>query len=505
MFGFRNWSSKKKEIVFFALIFGIGLFLRIFRLGYDDLWFDEVQTIIRADTITRVSTTFGPPLYYFIFHFWLKFCGKSEFAIRFPSFIFGVFSLWGMRKLTQYVWERKISIISVAVLTISPFHIWYCQEARHYALSVLLFIYTFYFFLKALNENHISNWLFFTIGSILGIYCDYYFFLLFFPEFLTIVIKKEKTLFHRWFRCKMIILLAFLPWLSNFIKNIKFVANRFWPMPADLKSLLITLENFTLGYTATPTLFHFSFLLVSLIIGITFLEFKNSRKVNEGCVFAGLFWVIPVLIVFLIAQFYNIYFSRVLIIFSIPYYLVLSYGINICLKKKLHIIVIFLLILSFHSLANYYIRISPSPIEYHVGTYVKKPVRPLVEYIKNNIKPGDIVIHTNVQTLSVFEFYGGEAWKYLSYYLISPREDLYWKMVSSDYCAQKRTDYKSIIRVGEEEHLRFKRIWLVLSSWARDGTLDDNSLFVRQYMEKKYKKILKKWYQGILLELYEKE
>ena len=108
-----------------------------------------------------------------------------------------------------------------------------------------------------------------------------------------------------------------------------------------------------------------------------------------------------------------------------------------------------------------------------------------------------------IQTTSLFEFYWEKSEEF-SYFFISPHLWFYWRNLVTWYRKGKYPSFNTIIETGEEYKTHFKRAWLILSSWARDGTLDENSEFVQEYMEMKYKKQLKKWFDGILVELYER-
>ncbi len=503
MVSYKKYISTKA--VLFTFIFVIGLSLRVFRMGYDDLWFDEAQTILKAQS----DSLFGPCLYFFIVKHWIPLFEKSEFSIRTLSCIFSFLSLVVIKILGEYLGGRKRAAILTAILALSPFHIWYAQEARKYSLSVLLFILTFLYLLKFLDRNRFSDWFLYTFFFTLGIYTDYYFLLLIFPEFITVLfwIPGDRKIFFKWFLSKMVALIMFSPWLSVFFKDVSFVNSTFWPHPANFKTILIMMENFLLGYTSTPIFYHLALLLVSLILLISGVRLFKIREDDFKYLYiVFIFFVVPVAIAYILGQLWNIFFPRVLIIFSIPFYILFSYGIDKCISYKKNIFFVLigcLVFLNIHSLWNYYNRKMPAPIMYHEGVHLKRPIKPVVNYIRNSFKPGDYIFHANIQTTSLFEFYWEKSEEF-SYFFISPHLWFYWRNLVTQYRKGKYPSFNTIIETGEEYKTHFKRAWLILSSWARDGTLDENSEFVQEYMEMKYKKQLKKWFDGILVELYER-
>lgn len=139
-----RWSAVTYEPYWLALCLLIGICLRWFRLEAQSLWADEgVQYFIAsAPTLDafweRVAhRTFHPPLSYFISHMFLR-IHDSDFFLRLPSVLFGMGSIllayWLVRKLTSV----SVALVTMWLLAISPFHVWYSQEARMYA--PLLFV-----------------------------------------------------------------------------------------------------------------------------------------------------------------------------------------------------------------------------------------------------------------------------------------------------------------------------------------------------------------------------
>lgn len=497
----KGYFSRPTFLLFYLLFF-LGIFFRIYRLGYDDLWFDEAHSVLVSSNLSWIHKSFGPPLYSFIMHFWLSFGKRSEFFIRFPSFVFAAFSLLGIKKIADYIWKREYSsLISLAILALSPLHIWYAQEARRYTLSVLLCVFILLYFLKALREDRKLYWFIFAVLSALGFYSDYFLVLFFLPESLTVLYKKDRGLLKRWFSAKMITAVLCLPWLLFLIKDIKFVSDIFWPAPVTWRSLIITLANFNLGFTSTPVGFYSSLIVVAAILAVALIHSKIKKDGDEYFLLFVMFFMLPVIMVFIAAYLrYNIYFSRALMVFSIPYYLVLSYAIWLVLKKRMYVLVVLLFLLNLSSLFNYYKRYIPSPVEYHTGVYIKKPVRPVVEYIKGKFEKDDIVIHTNIQTPNIFAFYGDDKYRTNSIYLVTPEQDTYFRKIFLNY---KGKGAERIMGIENFSNLNFKRAWVVLSSWDRDGTLDENSLSARKFLEENYAKISSRWFDGILVELYE--
>jgi 4-amino-4-deoxy-L-arabinose transferase-like glycosyltransferase len=117
--------------------------LRAFRLGHQSLWTDEIVTFrSSAGTLYWVLTQRTvnsniPPLYYAIVHFDLR-LGGSEAILRLPSLVAGIATLVVMYFVVARMADARSALASTALMSISPFHVWYSQEARPYALLLFL-------------------------------------------------------------------------------------------------------------------------------------------------------------------------------------------------------------------------------------------------------------------------------------------------------------------------------------------------------------------------------
>ena len=69
---------KKRTIVLFFFIVILGSLLRLYKLGYHNLWFDEAMSVhVAFHPEEYIVLESRPPLYYVILHFWINLLGKS--------------------------------------------------------------------------------------------------------------------------------------------------------------------------------------------------------------------------------------------------------------------------------------------------------------------------------------------------------------------------------------------------------------------------------------------
>lgn len=172
--------------------------LRTYHLGHQSIWYDEGVSLYYSrqslnDLIVNASADNHPPLHYLVLHFWLKLAGQSEFSVRLPSLISGVLSIPLLFKLGQELFDQRVGLLAAFLLSISPFHVWFSQEARMYTLAVLFSLASVYIFVLRLEEKTGSArrclWPGYVITSALGLYTHFY---------VALVLLFENVFFLAW-------------------------------------------------------------------------------------------------------------------------------------------------------------------------------------------------------------------------------------------------------------------------------------------------------------------
>ncbi len=84
--------------------------------------------------------------------------GESPWAIRLPSLLFGVASIWAAMKLATLVYGKRVAFYTGLLLTFSYHHIWFSQNARGYAILLFGTIYSTYLLLRVLESGKSRYW-----------------------------------------------------------------------------------------------------------------------------------------------------------------------------------------------------------------------------------------------------------------------------------------------------------------------------------------------------------
>lgn len=138
----------------------LGTLLRVYRVGDQGFWIDEVFMITMATERSLSELLFvvpqfepHPPLYNVFMWAWVGIFGTSEIAMRSSSVLFSIATIPLVYLLVRRLFGRSTTGIVGAFVAVSPFQIWYAQEARMYALLVLLTVASFYL-LVGLTESY---------------------------------------------------------------------------------------------------------------------------------------------------------------------------------------------------------------------------------------------------------------------------------------------------------------------------------------------------------------
>ncbi len=121
----------------------LALALRLFRLGHQSLWVDELFTLTVATPkpgypiYQLLAYNVHGPLHTFVVYL-MRLAGENEAWLRLPSALAGaatpaLLHAWARRRL-----DESVARVSAVVLALHPLHVWYSQELRNYAFLVAL-------------------------------------------------------------------------------------------------------------------------------------------------------------------------------------------------------------------------------------------------------------------------------------------------------------------------------------------------------------------------------
>jgi mannosyltransferase len=155
--------------------------LRFSTLGLQSYRHDEAVTAGRvlvsslSGTMHRVWTGEStPPLYYVLAWFWSHLFGVREAGLRSLSAVFGTATVPVAYLAGRELIGRRTGLVVAAIVAVNPILVWYSQDARAYALLVLLSTAALLFFLRALKSGSRADLAWWAAFSALALATHYF-------------------------------------------------------------------------------------------------------------------------------------------------------------------------------------------------------------------------------------------------------------------------------------------------------------------------------------------
>jgi len=178
----------------------VGALLRFPTLGVQSLWFDESFTLLQlrqplGDFLAGMDLYQStPPLYYFVAWPWERVVGDSAIGMRSLSAIFGTVTVPVVFLAGRALFSIKAGLLAAALVATSPTLVWYSQEARPYALLILLTSASLLFLARELQEHRRRDVALFAVTSALAIATHYFAAFLVVPAAVVILWRRRDGL-----------------------------------------------------------------------------------------------------------------------------------------------------------------------------------------------------------------------------------------------------------------------------------------------------------------------
>ena len=138
--------------------------VQVTTLTRQSMWLDEVMALYftrgsLTETLQRiVQPDDNGPLFYLLLFVWRRVAGVSDFAVRYMSVLFAVLTVpllfrWVRRLLTD-----RSAFAAVWLFVCSPFVLWYAQEAKMYALHMMVSVASSLVLLEAFRKGSWWRW-----------------------------------------------------------------------------------------------------------------------------------------------------------------------------------------------------------------------------------------------------------------------------------------------------------------------------------------------------------
>jgi uncharacterized membrane protein len=512
--------------------------LRLYRLGYQSIWYDEGVSIHLAQKSLTVLTahTAGdihPPLYYYLLHFWIQAAGSDEFAVAFLSLSFGLLLVPLVYRIGWCLYNPMVGSLAALLVAVSPYNLWYSQEMRMYTLGASLGLVSLYSLLQLLARTGCRlratscrvYWVGYILSAALGLYTLYYFaFLLIFLNLFVLGWwlwgwrrgSRASVLWH-WVLAQLVVFVLYLPWLPIALHQATDppvppwrAFTPFWRMVVESWSAL------ALGQSVEPRAIWPVLLVIAIIygLGVVYADtgFKTQDRplrLTRACILWG-YTFVPLLAIYLASLWTPLFHVRYVFIYAPAFYILLAVGLT-WLRERwrpgLWLALSLIVVASAYSTYSFHFE----------PRYAADDHRTAVEYIADKWRPGDAILINAGYAYPTFLYYytGPIVWRgrlvdyeggadgrggpvVLQTGSIGGTATLGWGNLQSDFYPTTEDETVQALERVFAHHLR---LWL----FRAYDTVTDPDGFIRLWLDEhglKFDELLVTGESGILVQGY---
>lgn len=187
--GLSAYTQALREMVrsrsrVFWLVAGLTTLAAVLRFATIGLQAYHHDEIVTASRILRGSfwhamdavgfSESAPPLYYALAWIWTQFTGTGEVGLRSLSALAGVATVPVAFLIGRELRGERAGIAAAALVAVNPMLLWYSQEARSYALLVLLCAVSLLYFLRARDRGERRDFVLWGLASGLALGTHYF-------------------------------------------------------------------------------------------------------------------------------------------------------------------------------------------------------------------------------------------------------------------------------------------------------------------------------------------
>ena len=380
--------------------------LRLFHLGYQSLWLDELFSYFLArrgwaDIVAGTARDTMPPLYYFLLHLALQF-GTDEATIRFVSLVFGVVTIPLLYAFARLLFDRRTAMAATAIFSFSPFQVSYAQEARMYSQLAFFGLVALYGFVGAWREGRFRDWALFVAGTELALYTHNLaiFLLAAVDLFAVLQWKAWRARGRGLILSNAAVLVLFAPWLVVLPQQVQGVYSSFWnafltPIDVIAAPAQLVYRNF-LPDLALPFGLFGVIGLLAFGVASAVRAIRGSSGESWGLRLSIIVFLVPPILLCAASLLRPIWVLRTLIPASFGLYLLLGWAVVNARPRTLSVVFGVIMALGMLvGLANHY----SNPKVQNPGT------RQAAQALAASYHEGDAVAHTNDSTALAFMYY----------------------------------------------------------------------------------------------------
>jgi mannosyltransferase len=383
------------------LILILAVALRLWGLGSESLWLDEALTWQKLsfsplDFVTHFAHETQTILYYGIEKVWSRVVGTSEWALRFPSVIYGLAAVLGTFLLTRALFSAITGLYAALLMAVNPFAIFYSQETRPYELFLAAAVFSCYYVLRVLRDGTRRSHFGYVVSTTIALYSHPLAPLLWGVHASALLLRDVRELngwnaARRLGKVMALSALLFLPQVvlisGMIVAKTKGVSPASWIPVPPLYAFRVTLQQ----YFMHPLL---ALVVVLMIAGVGLAHLIQRRRLPSAL------WIPAALVIFcmlapwLISHVITpVYVDRYTIPALAGFVIALAWALSEMGRWLRAVALALLMGLTALALYGYYTGLD------------KDPWRQTAEDVRALVKPGDLIAVTPNYTLQPFLYY----------------------------------------------------------------------------------------------------
>jgi hypothetical protein len=134
------------------------------------------------------------------------------------------------------------------------------------------------------------------------------------------------------------------------------------------------------------------------------------------------------------------------------------------------------------------------PLKHHLGTYIKRPVKPIISFLEIQVKSNELLAFTNESLNYVSSFYRKTLTQNQYFFFDPALPDPTWQT--------PRSEGEGYVAMNNIKNIPAQSFWVVFGNWSRDGSLDENSLAIKKNMDNDFAVRMIKEIEGMVIVNY---
>ena len=208
----------------FLAVLGVGMAVRLHRIGEEGLHADEMTTLMWAHEPTfkdafSTARKFDPPMtpvYFLMQYAWVRVFGFGLMRLHLLSVLFSAATLAAVFALGRRIAGTRAGLFAMLLLAVSPIHVYYSLEIRNYSLTALLGVLSLLTLLRGVERPGWRAWtLNFVVDLLLGL-SHLFANLLFVPQALFLLLcRRRRGVLFPWLLSHVLVTAAVVVWLGT--------------------------------------------------------------------------------------------------------------------------------------------------------------------------------------------------------------------------------------------------------------------------------------------------